>query len=102
MITWYDYQMMEQCQKDGLAKAIGISNFTITMIDRLLKTATTVPAVNQVESHPYFQQKKLKEYCDIKGERKDLSPSTEYYYIKYRNRLRSLLTPGKSWTSLQN
>ena len=59
---------MEACLEKGLAKSIGISNFTITKIDRLLKTAVTVPAVNQVECHPYFQQQKLKEYCDSKGE----------------------------------
>ena len=51
----------------GLVKAIGISNFSITKIERLLQTAKIVPAVNQVECNPYFQQKKLKEYCDRKG-----------------------------------
>ena len=51
----------------GLVKAIGISNFTITKTERLLQTAKIVPAVNQVECHPYFQQTKLKHYCDKKG-----------------------------------
>ena len=51
----------------GLTGAIGISNFSITKTEALLKTAKIVPAVNQVECHPYFQQKKLKEYCDSKG-----------------------------------
>ena len=60
-------QGMEECLNKGLVKAIGISNFTITKIERLLKTAKTVPAVNQVESHPYLQQQKLKEYCESKG-----------------------------------
>jgi aldehyde reductase len=58
---------MEECLEKGLVKAIGISNFTITKTEALLKTAKTVPAVNQVECHPYFQQQKLKEYCDGKG-----------------------------------
>ena len=52
----------------GLVKAIGISNFSITKTENLLKTAKIVPAVNQVECNPYFQQKKLKEYCDRKGD----------------------------------
>ncbi|KAL5516324.1 hypothetical protein EMCRGX_G001617 [Ephydatia muelleri] len=62
--TW---KAMEELVKKGLTKAIGISNFTITKTENLLKTATIVPAVNQVECHPYFQQPKLKEYCDSKG-----------------------------------
>ena len=63
----YLSQGMEAVQEKGLTKAIGISNFTITKTDALLKTAKIVPAVNQVECHPYFQQQKLKEYCEGKG-----------------------------------
>ena len=58
---------MEECVNKGYTKAIGISNFSITKTERLLKTAKIVPAVNQVECHPYFQQQKLKEYCGSKG-----------------------------------
>ena len=58
---------MEGIVEKGLAKAIGLSNFTITKTANLLKTAKTVPAVNQVECHPFFQQQKLKEYCNCKG-----------------------------------
>ena len=60
-------QAMEGLVEKGLVKAIGISNFTITKTENLLKTAKIVPAVNQVECHPYFQQPKLKAYCDSKG-----------------------------------
>ena len=59
---------MEELVSKGLVKAIGISNFSITKTENLLKTAKIVPAVNQVEGNPYFQQKKLKEYCDRKGD----------------------------------
>ena len=59
---------MEAVQTKDLTRAIGVSNFTITKTANLLKTAKMVPAVNQVECHPYFQQQKLKEYCDGVGE----------------------------------
>ena len=60
-------QGMEDALEKGLTRAIGISNFSITKTENLLKTAKIVPAANQVECHPYFQQKKLREYCDSKG-----------------------------------
>ena len=59
---------MEELVAKGLVKAIGISNFSITKTERLLQTAKIVPAVNQVECHPYLQQPKLKEYLDSRGE----------------------------------
>ena len=59
---------MEELVSKGLVRAIGISNFGITKTENVLKTAKIVPAVNQVECNPYFQQKKLKQYCDKKGE----------------------------------
>ena len=58
---------MEELVSKGLVKDIGISNFSITKTERLLQTAKIVPAVNQVECNPYFQQQKLKDYCDRKG-----------------------------------
>ena len=58
---------MEELVSKGLVKAVGISNFSIAKTERLLQTAKIVPAVNQVECHPYFQQQKLKDYCDSKG-----------------------------------
>ena len=61
------WELMEECVHSGLVKSIGISNFSITKTERLLKTAKIVPAVNQVECHPYFQQQKLMEYCSRKG-----------------------------------
>lgn len=59
---------MEDLVDKGLVKAIGISNFSIVKTEDILKTAKIVPAVNQVECNPYFQQRKLKEYCDKKGD----------------------------------
>lgn len=44
---------MEEAQKAGLTKSIGVSNFTADHLTDILETATIPPAVNQVEAHPY-------------------------------------------------
>ncbi|XP_068698282.1 aldo-keto reductase family 1 member B1-like [Montipora foliosa] len=62
--TW---EAMEQLVKQGLCKAIGISNFTIKKITNLLETANIVPACNQVELHPYLAQPELVKFCASKG-----------------------------------
>ncbi|KAG2144843.1 NADP-dependent oxidoreductase domain-containing protein [Suillus cothurnatus] len=48
--TW---KGMEEAQKAGLAKSIGVSNFTADHLKTILEIATIPPAVNQVEAHPY-------------------------------------------------
>ncbi|XP_039045918.1 aldo-keto reductase family 4 member C8-like, partial [Hibiscus syriacus] len=49
------------------ARAIGVSNFSTKKLGDLLKVARLVPAFNQVELHPVWQQPKLHEYCRSKG-----------------------------------
>ncbi|KAH9609148.1 hypothetical protein KSS87_002374 [Heliosperma pusillum] len=67
----FDYKgvwaAMEECQKLGLTKAIGVSNFTPKKLEQLLATATIPPAVNQVEVNPTWQQKELIEFCKTQG-----------------------------------
>ncbi|OAY83696.1 putative NAD(P)H-dependent oxidoreductase 1 [Ananas comosus] len=58
---------MEECYRLGLAKAIGVSNFSCKKMQDLLSFAEVLPAVNQVEVNPLWQQKKLREYCASKG-----------------------------------
>ena len=48
------YQVAEQALQAGKARAIGVSNFSPDHLTRLLDKASVVPAVNQVELHPYF------------------------------------------------
>ncbi|XP_010695883.2 non-functional NADPH-dependent codeinone reductase 2 [Beta vulgaris subsp. vulgaris] len=57
---------MEECQRLGLAKAIGVSNFTQKKLQQLLTIATIPPAVNQVEVNPTWQQKELINFCKSK------------------------------------
>ncbi|GLJ35303.1 hypothetical protein SUGI_0710200 [Cryptomeria japonica] len=58
------WRAMESCVELGLAKAIGVSNFSCKKISDILAFAKIPPAVNQVEMHPVWQQKKLREYCE--------------------------------------
>ena len=51
------YRALQQLLADGKVRAIGVSNFMVDHLDRLLEVATVVPAVNQIELHPYFQQR---------------------------------------------
>jgi diketogulonate reductase-like aldo/keto reductase len=50
------YRALEQLLSDGRVRAIGVSNFMPHHLDRLLQATDVVPAVNQVEVHPYFTQ----------------------------------------------
>ncbi|GAB6092496.1 aldo/keto reductase [Furfurilactobacillus curtus] len=56
------WRAMEDLYNDGLIKAIGVSNFEQPQMDQLLTTAKITPAVDQIETHPYFQQTQLHEY----------------------------------------
>ena len=53
------YKAMEKAQKEGKVKSIGISNFYGEQLDDILTKCTVKPAVNQVEAHPYFDQRDL-------------------------------------------
>lgn len=58
---------MEKLLKTGKVKAIGVSNMNIRGLEELLPQVSVVPAVNQIEAHPYLQQPDLLKYCQDKG-----------------------------------
>lgn len=62
--TWKAFKDM---QAAGLAKSIGVSNFRIEDLERLKAETGVVPVVNQVELHPRFGQRELREYCQREG-----------------------------------
>ncbi|GAA1445930.1 aldo/keto reductase [Nocardiopsis tropica] len=66
-LTVQAYKALEKLHADGRVRAIGVSNFTPDHLDRLLSGAGTVPAVNQIEVHPYFRQSELLEYDRERG-----------------------------------
>lgn len=61
------YKKLLKLKDAGLAKAVGVSNYTIEMLDRAIEETGTVPACNQVELHPHLPQIDLYNYCAEKG-----------------------------------
>jgi 2,5-diketo-D-gluconate reductase A len=57
--TW---KTLEEFKKDGRARSIGVSNFQVAHLERLAKETDTVPAVNQIEVHPYFVNNEVRNY----------------------------------------
>jgi 2,5-diketo-D-gluconate reductase A len=62
--TWRTF---ETFAKSGRTRSIGVSNFTVEHLERLLAETGTVPAVNQVELHPIFQQRELRAFQQQHG-----------------------------------
>ena len=62
--TW---QTLEEFKKDGRARSIGVSNFQVPHLERLAKETDTVPAVNQIEVHPYFTNDEVRAYGQQHG-----------------------------------
>uniref|UniRef100_A0A452ZCB0 NADP-dependent oxidoreductase domain-containing protein n=1 Tax=Aegilops tauschii subsp. strangulata TaxID=200361 RepID=A0A452ZCB0_AEGTS len=61
------WKEMENLVKDGLVKDIGICNYTVTKLDRLLRSAKITPAVCQMEMHPGWKNDKIFEACKKHG-----------------------------------
>lgn len=57
--TW---KVLEEFKKDGRARSIGVSNFQAPHLSRLAAETETVPAVNQIEVHPYFTNEEVRAY----------------------------------------
>lgn len=61
------WRALEQFQEDGLTKSIGVSNFLVPHLQTLLEATDVVPAVNQIELHPAYQQTDITSFCRDKG-----------------------------------
>ena len=62
--TW---KALEEFKKDGRARSIGVSNFQVAHLQRLAEETDTVPAVNQIEVHPYFANNEVRAYGQQHG-----------------------------------
>jgi 2,5-diketo-D-gluconate reductase A len=62
--TW---QTLEEFQQDGRARSIGVSNFQVDHLERLAAESSVVPAVNQIELHPYLLNDEVRAYDEAHG-----------------------------------
>ena len=56
------YRALETLYREGRVRAIGVSNFQVEHLERILEEREVVPAVNQVELHPWLQQRELRAF----------------------------------------
>jgi 2,5-diketo-D-gluconate reductase A len=62
--TW---KVLEEFHGDGRARSIGVSNFQVAHLEELARETDTVPAVNQIELHPYFQNADVRAHGERQG-----------------------------------
>ncbi|MEV7607237.1 aldo/keto reductase [Paenarthrobacter sp. NPDC089322] len=62
--TW---KALIELKKRGRVKSIGVSNFTTEGLQRIIDESGVVPAINQIELHPFFNQSELREFNASKG-----------------------------------
>lgn len=61
------WEVLERIREEGLARAIGVSNFNPHHIDDIIAMGGTIPAVNQYQLHPQMSCPELREYCRANG-----------------------------------
>lgn len=57
--TW---KALNRLRTEGIARSIGVCNFNIDHLERLIGETGVIPVLNQIELHPYFQQKELRDF----------------------------------------
>lgn len=64
--TWKSLEKLIQMHPDKV-KAIGVANYSVKYLEKLLAEATIVPAANQIENHPLLPQQEVVDFCKEKG-----------------------------------
>jgi diketogulonate reductase-like aldo/keto reductase len=74
LIHWPDpvrtegsWRALEELQKRGLTRSIGVSNFAIRDLEQVFSVATIAPSVNQIELNPLEQRRAVQQYCNEHG-----------------------------------
>ncbi|MEK5429350.1 aldo/keto reductase [Lysinibacillus sp. FSL R7-0073] len=60
------YKALEKIYQDGRVRSIGVSNFHVHHLEKLLKETTVIPVINQIEFHPHLTQEEVRAYCTDK------------------------------------
>lgn len=61
------WSIMEDLYREGKIRAIGVSNFEPPHLEKVMKNGTIIPAVNQVQTHPFLQKAELHDYMMSQG-----------------------------------
>jgi len=61
------WEALEKLKSEGGAKNIGVSNFGVNHLEEIKGYSRTIPAVNQIELHPWLQQSEIVDYCVKEG-----------------------------------
>jgi 2,5-diketo-D-gluconate reductase A len=61
------WKALVRLREEGRVKSIGVSNFTMAHLEHIIDETGVIPAVNQVECHPRFQQVELRAFCEENG-----------------------------------
>jgi diketogulonate reductase-like aldo/keto reductase len=61
------WRALEKLNAEGRARAIGVSNFLVPHLEELLAHAKVPPSVDQIEVHPFLQQRETRAFCAAKG-----------------------------------
>lgn len=65
--TWETFKAMQQLVMQGLVKTIGVSNFNEQELEEMMRGSGFIPAINQIEFHPYLIQEPLWKFCHDHG-----------------------------------
>ncbi|MDC6270566.1 aldo/keto reductase [Lysinibacillus fusiformis] len=60
------YKALEKVYQDGRVRSIGVSNFHVHHLEKLLKETKVIPVINQIEFHPHLTQEEVRAYCTDK------------------------------------
>lgn len=60
------YKALEKIYQDGRVRSIGVSNFHVHHLEKLLNETTVIPVINQIEFHPHLTQEEVRAYCTDK------------------------------------